>query len=484
VAGSGGGGGRGGRGGFGGGRPARTDATGRYRIDRLQPGEYRVALSNGGGGGRGGGEIVGSTKTVQVLPGQTVVVDFDASDEPLASLVGTLKQGDSPVRGGTARLTVSGGTRVLSARIGEDGSFRFDELPLGTHRVTFQVASAEEESGEARQRRANRGGSGGGAGVEVVLEQAGETQREFTLPGGRIAGRVSAPGGNLRNVRVRLLAVEPSGNGREVASAQVDRESGVFAFESLEAGLYRVVAEPPRGGNGGPGGGRNARGGAQAEAAPAAAEVLGAVSQDVELAADASRSGLELAFVAGGTLVFKVVDDQGQPVPNARVTLQGSEGATRSIEQSGGGDREGTGRVEGLAAGLYDARITARGFATTAGGSVAIAAGGEVERTFRVARGVAFSVEILDAEGKPVPDARIEVRGESDELLGTFPSQGGGRGGFSSGGRQLDGIYSLGSYPEGRYRLVVARGASMRQQSFTVRHADGARARVSLAKDA
>ncbi|MBL8898982.1 MAG: carboxypeptidase regulatory-like domain-containing protein [Planctomycetes bacterium] len=483
IAGSGGGGGRGGRGGFGGGRPARTDASGRYRIDRLQPGEYMVALSNGGGGGRGGGEIVGSTKTVQVQPGQTVVVDFDASDEPLASLVGTLKRGDSVVRGGTARLTVSGGGRMLSARIGEDGSFRFDELPLGTHRLSFQVASADETSGEGRGRRANRGPSGGGAGVEVALEQAGETQREFTLPGGRIAGRVSAPSANLRNVRVRLLAVESSGAGREVSSAQVDRDTGAFAFESLEPGLYRLVAEPPRGGNGGPGG-RNARGGAEGEPAPAAAEVLGAVSQDVELAADASRDGLELAFVAGGTLVFKVVDDQGQPVPNARVTLQGSEGATRSIEQSGGGDREGAGRVEGLAAGLYDARITARGFATTAGGSVAIAAGAEVERTFRVARGVAFSIEIVDAEGKPVPDARIEVRGDGDELLGTFPSQGGGRGGFSSGGRQLDGIYALGSYPEGRYRLVVARGASSSQQSFTVRHADGARARVSLSKDA
>ncbi|MBK9385993.1 MAG: carboxypeptidase regulatory-like domain-containing protein [Planctomycetes bacterium] len=481
VAGSGGGGGRGGRGGFGGGRPARTDATGRYRIDRLQPGEYMVALSNGGGGGRGGGEIVGSTKTVQVLPGQTIVVDFDASDEPLASLVGTLKQGDSTVRGGTARLTVSGGSRTLNARIGEDGRFRFDELPLGTHRLSFQVASPEESAGEGRGRRANRGPSGGGAGLEVVLEQSGETQREFTLPGGRIAGRVSAPSGNLRNVRVRLLAVESSGAGREVTSAQAERDTGAFAFESLEPGLYRLIAEPPRGGNGG---GRNPRGGAEGEARPAAAEVLGAVSQDVELAADASREGLELAFVLGGTLAFKVVDDQGQPVPSARVTLQGSEGATRSIEQSGGGDREGAGRVEGLAAGLYDARITARGFATTAGGSIAIAAGVEVERTFRVARGVAFSVEIVDAEGKPVPDARIEVRGEGDELLGTFPSQGGGRGGFSSGGRQLDGIYALGSYPEGRYRLVVARGASSNQQSFSVRHADGARARVSLAKDA
>jgi hypothetical protein len=32
--------------------------------------------------------------------------------------------------------------------------------------------------------------------------------------------------------------------------------------------------------------------------------------------------------------------------------------------------------------------------------------------------------------------------------------------------------------------LVVARGAAQRQQSFSVRHADGARARVSMAKDA
>lgn len=471
TSGDGGGGPGRGRGGFGGPGGARTDATGRYEIENLRPGEYRVGLmemggGRGGRGGRGGGEMM-EVRTVALQPGQQLTVDFLQEKEARATLVGTVTDDGRPVGSGSARLILASGGRPMMARIEEDGTFRFEDVVLGVHQVQIDVADDGGRGG--RGGRGFGGFSMGGARFDVELLEAGEVEKAFALPSGVIAGTARDLQGASDRVRVRLLR-QRGARFEEVGNANVDQ--GRFQFDHLEAGSYRVIAESTARF------GRGRRGGTDSEnvssGAPAAAFV--------ELGEGQHADGVSLTLVAPGSFAFVVEDQAGEPVRNARVLLEGAEDDTRDYRGFGGTNGEGEGTITDLAAGTYQVTVSNGDLGTINGGQVVVVAGSEVRHSFRLTPGVALRVTLKDENGEAVDDANLEVFDASGALMASYPQRGGPFGG--SGGRPADGVYTLGKLPAGTYRIDVTHSLTRRKQSFDWRHVEGREATFTVSTQA
>jgi Carboxypeptidase regulatory-like domain len=139
-------------------------------------------------------------------------------------------------------------------------------------------------------------------------------------------------------------------------------------------------------------------------------------SGDVDLAIDSPRLGapyLAQARIAGRLAVdieSRVVrgvvrGTNGEPVAGAAVTLR-SEGETQHVPRRTRTGDDGEFRIDGVSAGSHSLRVTASGYLRLKPIELEITSGERVENVI-LDTGTRLPVEVVDADGKPVPGATL-----------------------------------------------------------------------------
>jgi RNA polymerase sigma factor (sigma-70 family) len=204
------------------------------------------------------------------------------------------------------------------------------------------------------------------------------------------------------------------------AEVQPVGEGGAFRVAGLPAGKYTLFA-----------------------AAEGCSPVRGT---EVDLAAGEVREGLRIVLGGERFLAGRVVDEDGSPVPGARITVQDVEEARVGPGGVGAGhtDAEGRFRIPGLTAPRYRVRAQAPGRPDAVGEGTP--GGGEV--VLRLRRGLAIGGVVVDAEtGKPL--AGIPVGAQFLKARSINDREGGNA---TTG---PDGTFRLEGLGAGPYRVVA-----------------------------
>jgi protocatechuate 3,4-dioxygenase beta subunit len=164
---------------------AVADAKGRYRLQKLVPGDYWVrlvgeepvqnlggfmAITMGSGGEGGPGEV-----RVQVLEGE--VTTLDLYETPKATVTGVVTEAGQPVSGIPVKLFRAGDFAFMpqkTTQTDRDGSYSFQGLEPSQYRVQVELKGLPDPLEE-----------------KVDLEPGAVLHRDFLLPSGRISGRVT-----------------------------------------------------------------------------------------------------------------------------------------------------------------------------------------------------------------------------------------------------------------------------------------------------
>jgi len=264
------------------GAPTGTD--GRFVLDALVPGRYRLRVT-------GAGLLPAEVRYVPVPSDEArIVVSRQVSIE------GTVVDGGAPIASAMVGLrgeAIGGG---IETRTDSKGAFRFPDLPEGRYQIY-----AWRDTLAARAVRVNRLGAGPFTPIELSLEAA-------SIVVGRVIDRDEGTG------LVAAIELRPSGDDQAPRYAR-SAADGTFRIEGVPNGRWIADAFSP--GFTSPGG--------------------------VEL--EAGRGIPELALARGATLEGRVVDGDGQPIAGASVRALGT-GATAS-EHSAAVDQDRLRRFSG-----------------------------------------------------------------------------------------------------------------------------------------
>jgi protocatechuate 3,4-dioxygenase beta subunit len=278
-------------------------------------------------------------------------VDFRLALVPTAKIEGTIAlQGTTTLPQNTMisllPLDQNGPAQVPglnsnNTRMGQDGRFRFDNIPPGQYRVmargvvreTPAAGAANAAAQGGRQGRGGQGGQGGRGGpgqIQQVLWGSadinvnGDDVSNITIslqPGMTVTGRVSfdgagAPPADLSVIRVNL---QPRGAQQGfdmggIPPAEVDA-TGRFTIKGVLPGRYTLNANIPAGGRGAQfGGGGGGRGGAGVAG--------GVASGSSQAAAPTVQWTMKSALAQGrDALDFGLVVEPNQDVNGATITF-------------------------------------------------------------------------------------------------------------------------------------------------------------------
>jgi protocatechuate 3,4-dioxygenase beta subunit len=350
---------------------AISDASGRFRIDRLQPGRYKPSA-----------EIIGrigeARESVLLGVGQTsreVLVEMHS-----AFVVGgrVLVEGTGEPCHASVLLTDARGNSPIRSESDEEGCVRFRAALPATYKVSIDCDGyiGKESYPEVR-----------------VVDRDLEGLVWKVDRGGRIRGMVVDDAGSpVHHATVKAVA----GNSRSRTSNEwSDADAhGFFETTGLLPGTYRLSAE--------------AEGFVECDPV----ETVVASGQDVQ--------GVRLVLGRGGAVEGAVVDEAGKPVAGAQVMARGER---FSFSNSNSRD-DGTFRIGDLAAGDYrvlalrdwnELRAPGQTDDDRAGEKVTVRAGQTsrvrlvVESQSGVIRG-----RVLDTSGRPVVDAFVGAQRQSE----------------------------------------------------------------------
>lgn len=378
---------------------ATTAGGGRFRIEKLVPGEYSATAAREGMG-------PGQRGSIEVLARQTAHVEIKLARVGLALSGRVLDVGGGAIAG--ARVTAvgqSGGmgraAALFGAVSGAEGQYR---LTLARGPVALRV----EAEGYAPL-------------LDTDLLLVRPTTRDLRLvPGARLSGRVV-----VRDSRQPLAEAEVSLTSavrtdfREARDTRTDGD-GRFELTALEPGNYEVMAR------------KGVLVGAGKTVALAVAQSVG----DVEVEVDR-------AHVVSG----RVKDDAGASLGSIRVSAYrdsppfGQAARTRS-------NPDGSYALEGLLPGSYRIDASEDGFGfSSARANVVTADLASVDVT--LTRVVKVTGKVVTAEGRPVEGARVRA---------TLEGRQGGGGSFSAGDSATtaaDGTFELKRISPGSLRLTA-----------------------------
>ena len=219
-----------------------TDDEGRYRLDKLPPGEMdviaslvRVEMEGNVQRHMGLGQV---TRKAIVAAGGVTVVDFDAPGDGGVIEGRITFFGSSPEHAGVFAVSEQPEGRTLLTSMAKpgDGTYRFEEVPAGTVELYVQVATQRHErfgkhvavemaQGETRTQDIAFDGTG-----VLTGSLSGEFSREAYLV--LVPGRVDAAG----------LMDSPEDLMRITARQAVQLQPGAFRLEGLDPGVYTLVA--------------------------------------------------------------------------------------------------------------------------------------------------------------------------------------------------------------------------------------------------
>jgi large repetitive protein len=338
-------------------RTARTGFGGAFRIERLLPGTYTLVASAPG--------FTGAMRDGLDLADGAELENVQLRLFPVGGVLSgrILDSGGGVIPGALVRAAgyyqVPDRThepRSFQSLADSEGQYRL-ELPKGRHRL------------EAR--------ADGYAIGHHSIDLAGNETRDFVLePQGRITGRVVMSGSRepVAGAQVRAFPV--------VAPVQTD-PSGVFRFESLPPGRFRLIARKDR--------------------------LRGELAEPIDIEATGLVEGIELVVSEGLTLEGIVTSATGSPVPHARITVSspGQRAPTPfDAPRSGFSDEDGRFVVDGVLPGAYLLSVHAQGHASH---SEDLAMTAPARRHIVLPRAAVVTGLVLTSTGQPA--ARAHVRG-------------------------------------------------------------------------
>lgn len=417
-----------------------TDAQGNYRIQHVAPGGYFVVATRGDEELNPMSLFGGMNFDLVTVPeGEDVRFDLVDTTAGGCRVHGVVTYRGEPVqRGFLSALNYETdsmlGVEWRAARMKGDGQYEFAGLAPGEYQLNFD-------------------GDGPQARLTLEVPDAPEARIDLALPEASIGGRVvdDRTGDPVKGATATLRSLSAEGGGGGMFGSFLSREGrtrrdgvddqGVFDFDRLEGGNYELQV--------------SAGGGDYAPSEPLRVVVV----------ANRVEDGLVVRLLPALSIQGVVVDEQGAPIPDARVVAQpaGAVGDPRGASDRC--DAQGAFEVRGLAAGEYDLVATAPGRAS------ARVAGVKVARdlppkptTILLPRGTNI-VAIVRQNGAPVAGARGRVvakdarEGELDpEATGAMLQQ------FfqGAGGSGEDGRLDLGRHAAGEWRVEVQRASSAR----------------------
>ena len=294
-----------------------------------------------------------------------------------------------PIVGAEVRLTNAGIGRSLTAVSGEEGRFEFRHLDAGTCHV---LARAKGYSYASLSR------------IEIPAEATAFDLGTLTLlVGAAIEGQVTdARGATIVGAEVNILPAQSEFGIEEFLTGDLLGDvntgpDGGFRFDGLRRGeRYNLSIQ---------------RAGYVAASAPG---VQAPTPEPVRIEMKAARS------IAG-----RVVGPSGEPIAGATLTLMEElrfgDMMTNSESSLGSTDPEGRFRVTGLPAGSVGIAVSAEGYETRQVEGLQIPEEKDLEGLeITLRQGAMLEVQVLDAQGEPVPDVSVNAEPEKPLDLSNF----------------------------------------------------------------
>lgn len=395
---------------------ARTDAAGRFRIEHVPAGAWRVtALPSAGdveamgraprGGGDGGmGAMFSRMKSVNadVVDGAETHVVLGAPPEAPVAVRGKVTQGGEGVAG--LRLAFLGqgdsfGPGMKSAQTAADGTYAIQLDRPGDYSITAQT------------------GGRGASLVEFVetVRALPEVVIDLALPDARLSGRVRTPEGEpASGVRVSVfpaaLGVGGSMMGGGFSEVMTD-ENGEFDVKSLRAGTYSLTI----GGTG--------VGGFRGFGSAADPRYARKTVEDVQLAESEWRKGYDVRLEPALGVDVEVVDERGGPIGGATVFARDEAGRAVDRMSASRTDSNGKARYTGLAQAAYTFSARKDGLASGETPKVDVRPSGTQTIKIVLAAGTNLLVTTVDANDAPLR-ARVRVVDEAGrDVAGLMSAQ-------------------------------------------------------------
>jgi protocatechuate 3,4-dioxygenase beta subunit len=309
-------------------RRLETNSAGSVRFDGLDAGQYTLRLSpNGARAGRGRGDWVlrmaNSKKAdVDVREGQEVFVILGAPSPRAVKVSGTVTRGAEPLASAIVVAAPQDGNEDLTSAVRADDLGHYELLLDHPGDWRFQVGSSQRELVAFLEMVP--------AGENVVIN--------FSLPEGRIEGRVTGPGGRPEE-GLRVSLGGGSGEGRPRAFAgrsSTTNSDGEYSFKDLQPGAYLLRA-----------GGSDGWGFAQRSAK------LGRVLLEVEVEYADQVQRLDIPLPQAGEILGSVQDAQGAPVSGARIQVKDERGHNLSNFSNVRSGTDGSFTYRGVGPGSY-----------------------------------------------------------------------------------------------------------------------------------
>lgn len=369
-----------------------TDGDGRFRFERVTPGEWTVTLQPARDVQRAAqakGDFdwssiqpVNGSRTVTVVEGGTQHVSLGGAPKEPVRVTGVVR-GSAPIAGANVSLM-----RVKSET--DDSEWSADDWRSGRTDDEGRYTLLIEGGGEFRV--TVNSPSGAQTWRKVTVAARATAVVDFQLPTASVSGVVlGADGKPARGVEVSASRKGPP-HGAEVADgeASVNHGStrsladGTFRIEGLSSGTFTFIADDAHVGTG-----RNG-----------SAPSLGV---DVAVADGARVTGVELRLRAGGSIRGRVVREDGRPVADLIVGANPLEGMPdfrgwMSVQTQS----DGSFRLEGVAPGRWSLRGIDGRTNEIAHGVCDVRAGEATPITLTLEEGGSVSVRVVDASGATV----------------------------------------------------------------------------------
>ncbi len=418
------------------GKQTRTDLAGRFEMAELPAGEYLLIFS-----GRDG---LSSRRVVVVADGEVAAADITVGAG--LRLFGRVTSGGAPIAGGSisAGQPEKGGAREWQSPIDASGEYSLEILGPGAYMITIQA-----------------GGRGGlsGARVDVTVpEGVPEYRKDIDLPRGGLSGVVT-DAETAEPIRSRVTAYAGGPGPAPFVSSLANMRgwaetdaAGRFDISNLAPGRYSLRASAVGHADGGLDG--------------------------LEVGVEGDVPEVEIALESGIAFGARVVDERGQPVPNAAVFLRDQRGHIVRAGEPARSREDGLLELSGFRPGTYRMTVVHRAYAPSRA-TVRAAPGAEPVVTLRL--GGAVNVAVETRQGVPVEGAAIELLEEGGESIleaALFLS-------FLSGGGQLrtkaDGAFVLEQVPVGMHRIAATTDAGRsREERIQVKAGETTEVRLML----
>lgn len=357
---------------------AYTDADGRFRIDRLEPGRYKPQAELAAGFGQ-------ASQSVLLGLGQAAE-DLEIRLHPMAALRGRVAvAGDAstPCDEGGVSVTGRATQHRASGETDRDGAVEIVALPADTYQVTVWC---DDHLAEAKY-------------PDVVVAEANVEDQQWSVKIG-LAVRgvvVDAEGTPLARARV---SVRPIGAGaraqRTTAWGEETDASGRFEAGGLLAGTYEMIATHD-------------------DHLPAT------TPPQVVLVDGEAPAEQRLALEAGGTIRGRVIDGQGRGVAGVNVSVTGERVWAQDARTTDDGSfvldpvRPGDLRVVAARPGSGPLRAPGTSDDDVQGVAATVRAGEEATVELVVVDQIGkISGTVIDTDGAPVDDAFVHARRERD----------------------------------------------------------------------